>query len=117
MAKKAFCLMLALAMIASQARASLYMDAFYGFTQAPSLATLVNMVVYQVLNLVEPLLVGFITVAANWLYNDFTIDIVMGTDTITFTGKVLLGTLGIGNEEVLSNALVQYLHYTIVTMA
>ena len=110
MANKTLLVVLGLAMIASTAKASSYMDAFEAFVAAPGVGPLLNMILNQLISLVEPMLIGIAAVVAGYAFDNGSFD--MGGTAVPM--NVAFPLFGAGNKQQLVDALVQYTHKTII---
>lgn len=110
MANKSLLVLLGLAMVATTASASTYIDAFENFLAAPGPDGLINMVANQGLALVEPILIGILALLVDWSWDNMTMDMA-GNE---FTFPQLFGLAGVGNKKQLIDAMVQFTHFSII---
>lgn len=115
MANKTLLLVLGLAMIASTASASTYMDAFESFLAAPGPGGLINMIINQLLALIEPIAIGMVVALVSYTYDEITFEMDLGAGAQALPMGTLFAFLGAGNKTQLLDAITQYTHHQLIT--
>ena len=106
MANKTLLVVLGLAMIASTAKASAYMDAFEAFLEEPGVGGLLNMILNQLIVLVGPILIGIAAVVAGYAFDNGSFEL-SGTAVPL---SVAFPLFGAGNKQQLIDSMVLYTH-------
>ena len=98
---------LALAMIASTASASVMLEKFENFWADMTMDNAIIMVIYQVWGFIGPLIAGPLDVVLYYLWTEakFTQEIDNGALTVTLNFYELFGFAGIGSYEMLFKAI------------
>ena len=103
MANKLFMVLVAMALIASQASATRMVDAFLALADETNLANFLGLLVWQVWAFLAPFVGGPLRSFLYYLWNEATFSIEADGVTYTLTSPEAFGDAGIGNFEQLFN--------------
>ena len=99
MVSKTLAAVVALAMIAGTAQASMQLEYFITFANDPTASNFKLMVFYQLWAFLVPLVAGPINVFLYYLWNEMSQDIDMDGETLSVSYAQALGFIGFGNYD------------------
>ena len=99
MVSKTLAVVAALAMMAGSAQASMQLEHFITFANAPTADNFKLLVFYQLWAFLVPLLAGPLHVFLTYLWNNYTATLEVDTTTLTLYGYTVFGFIGIGNYD------------------
>merc|ERR1719350_565114 len=99
MVSKTLAVVAALAMMAGSAQASMQLEHFITFANAPTADTFKLLVFYQLWAFLVPLIAGPLNVFLTYLWNNYSTSLEVDSVTITIYGYSLFGFIGIGNYD------------------
>ena len=99
MVSKTLAAVVAFAMIAGSAQASMQLEHFLTFANDPTASNFKLMVFYQLWAFLIPIFAGPIHVFLTYLWNDMSQDLEIDSETLTITYAQALGFVGFGNYD------------------